>query len=56
MKTTELHLALMHQTEISLFEANEIVEEMKARVAAGEDPEEVLFENGFEPDYIFDIL
>jgi hypothetical protein len=37
-------------------EANEIVEDMRERVYAGEDPELVLWEYGFEPDYIFDIL
>jgi hypothetical protein len=29
---------------------------MKQRVSEGEDPEEVLLDEGFEPDYIFDII
>lgn len=37
-------------------EAEDLVEEMRDRVAAGEDPEEVLREQGLEPDYIFEIM
>lgn len=37
-------------------EAEEIIAEMKARVLDGEDPEEVLYDFGLEPDYVFDIL
>jgi hypothetical protein len=32
------------------------IDEMRERVATGEDPEEVLYEEGFEPDYIFDLI
>lgn len=34
----------------------EAIAEMRERVAKGENPEEVLREEGFEPDYIYDIL
>ena len=37
-------------------EAREILKEMRARVMDGEDPEEVLYEEGLEPDYVFDLL
>jgi hypothetical protein len=37
-------------------EAKEMVNEMKQRVLDGEDPEEILYEIGLEPDYIFDLL
>jgi len=37
-------------------EALEIIQEMKEQVNQGEDPEEVLFENGLEPDYFFDLI
>jgi len=53
---TELHVSIMNRYEISFTEADEMFKEMKARVDAYEDPEEVLWENGFEPDYIFDLL
>ncbi len=29
---------------------------MIERVMDGEDPEEILFEEGLEPDYVFDII
>ena len=37
-------------------EAEIILAEMRARVNEGEDPEEVLYEEGLEPDYIFDLM
>lgn len=37
-------------------EALEIIQEMKHDVLDGSDPEEVLYDYGFEPDYIFDII
>jgi len=40
----------------SIEEAREIIAEMRERVADGEDPEDVLYEYGLEPDYVFDIL
>lgn len=37
-------------------ESRTIVEDMKLEVASGEDPEEVLYSEGLEPDYVFDLL
>ena len=37
-------------------EALGVIEEMKARVFRGEDPEEVLYEQGYKPDYVFDLI
>ena len=34
----------------------DIISEMKERVQSGEDPEEVLYDEGLEPDYVFDLL
>lgn len=34
----------------------ERIEEMRDEVREGGDPEEILHEEGFEPDYIFDII
>jgi hypothetical protein len=34
----------------------EAIEEMRKEVLEGADPEEVLRNEGFEPDYIFDIM
>lgn len=46
----------MTRDEMSHQEAIELLQEMKQQVTEGEDPEEVLYENGLEPDYIFDLL
>lgn len=37
-------------------EALEIIRDMRERVMDGEDPEEILYEEGLEPDYVMDIL
>ena len=48
---------LMRRDKMSAEEADELIEEAKERVAAGEDPEEILHEDfGLEPDYIFDLI
>lgn len=56
MEISELQQAIMHRDGCTVAEAAEIILDMKERVADGEDPEEVLFDEGFEPDYVFDIL
>ena len=54
---SELKKALMTSQGITGQEADEIIEEMQDRVLDyGEDPEEVLHEEGLEPDYVFDLL
>ena len=53
---TELVRVLMNRDGISRKEAQDIRKEMMQRVWDGEDPEEVLYEEGLEPDYVFDIL
>jgi len=56
MRLTELHLAIMSRDECTEAEADEMVNEMKERYKEGEDPEDLLYEYGFEPDYLHDIL
>jgi hypothetical protein len=41
------------ETEI---EALAIISEMRERMFNGEDPEELLYEVGLEPDYVMDLL
>ena len=53
---TDLHRAIMNRAGISFTEADEIFRKMKFRIDAYEDPEQVLLENGLEPDYMFDLL
>ncbi len=48
--------ALMSGQGLTEQEARLSIKEMKLMVLDGEDPEEVLYENGLEPDYIIDIL
>lgn len=47
---------LMRRDGLSRDEALELVEELRADVLAGVDPEEALYSVGLEPDYILDLL
>lgn len=53
---SELIEVLMHRDGITKEEAEACVREMQADVESGGDPEEVLYDYGLEPDYIFDLL
>lgn len=46
----------MRRDEMSLEEAEETLADAREAIAEGEDPEEVLYDLGLEPDYIFDLL
>lgn len=37
-------------------EAKEIISDMREDVLAGADPEELLHDEGLEPDYVFDLI
>jgi hypothetical protein len=56
VELTDLHKALMSRDGLSGEEAEEVIKEWREEVWNGSNPEELLFENGFEPDYVFDIL
>jgi hypothetical protein len=56
MKLTDLHKVFMSRDELTAEEADNLIKEMKDRVISGEDPEEILHEEGLEPDYVFDLL
>lgn len=51
-----LKQVLMERDGMSPEEASAEIEDMKNRVMEGEDPEEVLYDIGLEPDYVMDIL
>ena len=53
---TDLINAIMHVDACGPEEASEIAEELADRVRLGEDPEEVLHDEGLEPDYVFDLI
>jgi len=37
-------------------DAKDIIREIKQRMMEGEDPDELLYEQGLEPDYVMDLL
>ncbi len=53
---SELKRVLMKRDDLTSEEADSIISEMMERVMEGEDPEEVLYDEGLEPDYILDII
>ena len=46
----------MNRDDLSQSEATVLLNEMRDRVSEGEDPEEVLYDEGLEPDYLFDLI
>ena len=53
---TELARVFMTRDRMSCNEAAAKVEEMRSLVWEGEDPEDLLWEEGLEPDYIMDLI
>ena len=56
MKATELHVAIMNKEDMTLQEADQLVQEMRDLVADGQLPDDVLFEYGYDMDYFMDLL
>jgi len=56
MKATELHIAIMNKEDMTLEEADELVQEMKELVADGEMPDDVLYQYGYDMDYFMDLF
>ena len=52
----ELIDAIISRDECSRSDAEAMITEMKIRVRDGENPEEVLYDEGFELDYFLDIV
>ena len=53
---TTLEKVLIVRDQLTIDEAKEIIDEMKERVLEGENPDDLLYEIGLEPDYVFDLL
>lgn len=53
---TKLYSAMIESERYTDSEAKLAIADLRARVENGEDPEEVLHEEGFEPDYVFDLM
>lgn len=56
MALESLKQIFMTRDGMTSTEAEELVAEMRGMVAEGMDPEEVLYDVGLEPDYIWEIL
>ena len=52
----DLKNTLIERDEFTEDEAEDLINEMKERFYEGEDPEELLYEIGLEPDYVLDIF
>jgi hypothetical protein len=48
--------ALTHREEGDEVLAQQLLDDMIELVQQGEDPEQVLFDEGLEPDYVMDLL
>jgi hypothetical protein len=53
---SELIVSIMIKEDFSYTEAKELVEEMKDQIRDGAMPEDVLYEYGYDADYVFDLL
>lgn len=57
MELEKIEDILVARDRFDLRTARELVNEARVRVADGEDPEEILYEEfGLEPDYVFQLL
>jgi len=57
MGMESLKEVLMQRDGMTSEEADEFIAELRERVADGEDPEDLLYEEcGLEADYVFDLL
>jgi hypothetical protein len=52
----EVKKILMTRDDMTAEEAEDEIKDIQQRIIDGENPEEILYEIGLEPDYIFDIL
>jgi len=53
---SELKTVLMERDDLTEKEADEIIDEMKQRVLEGDNPVDVLYDEGLESDYFMDIM
>lgn len=56
MSMNKIVKTLMERDDMTFAEATDLLIEMRGQVRDGEDPEEVLYEIGLEPDYVFDLI
>jgi hypothetical protein len=51
-----LKQALMNGQDLTAEEADDLIAEMREQVNDGANPEHVLYDEGLEPDYVFDLI
>jgi hypothetical protein len=51
-----LKRALMNAQDLTAQEAQELIDDMRQQVLEGCDPEELLHDEGLEPDYILELF
>jgi hypothetical protein len=56
MPSESLLQVLVRRDGITVAEARDQIAEARAEVLAGADPEDVLYDMGLEPDYIYDLF
>lgn len=56
IQRTALYRDWIARGDCSQAEILALIQDMRDMVGEGADPEELLHDEGFEPDYIFDIL
>lgn len=56
MKNNPIIKILIERDGMSFEDAKELFLDLQERMLAGDCPEEVLYEIGLEPDYIFDLF
>ena len=55
-RITKLHKAIMNRDSCSFDDADGLIQDMIGEVENGRNPESVLDDEGFEPDYFFNII
>lgn len=53
---SDLRDALVSGGHYEESEVDEAIAEMYQRMQEGENPEDILYEEGLEPDYVFDLI
>ena len=53
---SELLDILMARDGLDKEDAQSIIDEMRERVAEGENPDDVLYDHGLEPDYFMELI
>ncbi len=53
---TELHTVIMNKEDFTFSEADDLIQEMRDQVKEGFLAEYILYEYGYDADYVFDLI